>query len=103
EPVGAAAQGRQEVVIGGEAAADVRSAEPAGDGAAALGEEGAEEQDGQSPGVALVEERGQAGGQVLPKGRQEGKIHGGSPGWGRGRVATPILAREPSARQKIAR
>jgi hypothetical protein len=102
EPVGAAAQGRQEVVVGGEATADVGDAQPAGDGAAPLGKQGTQEQDSQPPGVALVEAGGQAGGEVLPKGWQEGKIQVGSPGWGRGREVTPILARESSSCQKIA-
>jgi hypothetical protein len=79
----------------------VGGAEPAGDGTPALGEQAAQEEDGEPPGVALVETGGQGGGQALPKEREERKIHGGSPGWGRGRVATPILAREPSPCQKV--
>ena len=63
----------------------------------------AQEQDGQAAGVALVQEGGHAADAGLPEGRQEGKIHGGSPGWRRGRVPTPILAREPSPRHKIAK
>ena len=35
--------------------------------------------------------------------RQQVKIHGGSPGWDQGRVATPILAREPSSIQYVVR
>ena len=91
EPVGVAAQGGEEVVVGGEAGADAGGAEPAGDGAAALGEEGAEEQDGEAPGEALVEAGGQAGDEVLPKGRQEGKIHGRLSGLGSGPCSNPYL------------
>jgi hypothetical protein len=68
----------------------VCGAEPTGDRAAAPGEEGAKEQDGESPGVALAEEGGHAGSQVLPTQREEAKIHGGSPAWV-GAVSQPHL------------
>ena len=97
----AAAEGGEEVLVGGTAEADACGAEPTGDGAAALGEEGAGAEDGQAEGRALVQAGGQSRGEVLPEQRQEEKIHSGSPGWGRGRVATPILAREPSRCQKV--
>jgi hypothetical protein len=55
EPAGAAAQRGEEVVVGGETDADAGGAEPAGDGAPPLGEEGAAQQDGEPPGESLVE------------------------------------------------
>jgi hypothetical protein len=97
---GAAGEGGEEVVVGGEAQPHPRGAGPTGDGAAALGEQGAGEQDAEAEGVALVEGRSQTLGEVLPEQRQGEKIHGGSPGRGRGLVATPILAREPFSGQK---
>ena len=95
------AEGAEEVVVGGEGVADAGRTEPGRDCPAALGEEGAEQQDGQAPGRASVEEGGHAAGEVLPERRQQVKIHGGSPGWDQGRVATPILAREPPSRQYV--
>ncbi len=100
EQVGAAGEGGEEVVLGGETGTDAGGAEPAGDGAATLGEEGPREEDAQAEGVALVQTGRQAVGKVLPKPGEKAKIHGGSPGWDRGRVVTPILAREPSSDQK---
>src|SRR5205814_8634358 len=97
------AEGAEEVVVGGEGVADAGGAEPSRDGAPPVGEEGAEQQDGEAPGVTLVEERGHAADEVLPQQRQQVKIHGGSPGWDQGRVATPILAREPSSSQYVVR
>src|SRR5579875_241901 len=99
--VGLASQNGQEVVVSGEARADVGSVEPTGNGASSLGKEGAQEQHGESSGEALVEEESHAGDQVLPERGEEGKIHSGSPGWGRGRMSTPILARRTCSFQKV--
>jgi hypothetical protein len=85
EEVGVASQGRQEIVVSREAVADVGGTEPTGDGAATFGEEGTQEQNGQSPGMSLVQEEGHVGEQILPDQGKEGKIHSGSPGWGRRR------------------
>jgi hypothetical protein len=101
EEVGVASQGGQEVVVGGEASADMGGTKPTGDGTSSLGEESAEEQDGESSGVPLVQEEGHASDQILPEQREEGKIHSSSPGWERGRVSTPILARRTSSCQKV--
>ena len=60
-----------------------------------------QEQHGESSGEALVEEESHAGDQVLPERGEEGKIHSGSPGWGRGRMSTPILARRTCSFQKV--
>jgi hypothetical protein len=72
-------------------------AQPAGDSAAALREQATAEQHGQAPGVAAVQAGREGTGAGLPKQGQVAKIHGGTPGWGRGRVSSPILARGPSS------
>src|SRR5581483_6826199 len=73
-----AAQGAEEVVVAGEVVLQAAGPQPARDGAAApLGKEEPGQQRQQSPGGALVEEGGHAGGEGLPQQGEQGYKHGG--------------------------
>ena len=51
--------------------------------------------------MSLMKEESHAGEQVLPEQGKEAKIHSSSPGWGRGRVPTPLLAWRTSSRHNV--
>jgi hypothetical protein len=68
----------------------------------ARGEEGAGQEDRASPGVSLVEKSSHVSDKVLPQRRQAGTIYNGFPSNAREGASTPILARKPYTRQKIA-
>src|SRR5262249_29613977 len=92
---GLAAHAGQEVVITLEARADADGAQPAGDSAAAVGEEQAGEQGQQPPGVAAVQGLAQGGNPRRYLGGQAPRTHPWLSWWRRRWVSTAMLAGAP--------
>src|SRR6266540_2000118 len=93
--VGLAAESGQEVVITLEALANTDGPQPAGDGAAALGEAQAHAQRQQPPGVATVQDLAQGGEPRRHLGGQFPRTHPWLSCWRRRLVSSAMLTGEP--------